>query len=185
MIEKFMIEHCSPTLASIKTANLFGVKKDKIEDINDEIRLVNEQIEDKGVETIILKEDENRVLVYVCRKDKLAEDLNRPGVKHFLRKYGYETNEVEYSIERLKYRIKESDEFPHEIGLFLGYPLGDVIGFIDNGGKNSKCTGCWKVYCNQCQAVKIFAQFNKCKEVYQRLWTNGRRLDQLAVAVSK
>ena len=185
MIEKFMIAHCSPTLASIKTANLFGVKKDAIENINDEINLVNDKIAYKGVETIVLKEDDHRALVYVCRKDKLAEDLNKPGVSKFLKTYGYENNQVEYAIERLKNRIKESDEFPHEIGIFLGYPLGDVIGFIENGGKNSKCVGCWKVYCNQCQAMKLFAQFDKCKRVYQQLWTNGRGLDQLAVAVSK
>ena len=185
MLEKFMIEHCSPTLASIKTANLFGVKKDAIADIKDEIGLVNEQINEKGVETIILKEDDHRALVYVCRKDKLEEDLQKTGVFRFLQQYGYESIDVEYAINRLKMRIINSDEFPHEIGLFLGYPLGDVIGFIKNGGKNSKCVGCWKVYCNQCQAMKLFAQFDKCKEVYHKLWADGRRLDQLAVAVSK
>ena len=185
MLEKFMIEHCSPTLASIKTANLFGVKKDAVADIYEEIGLVNEQIAYKGVETIILKEDDHRALVYVCRKDKLAEDLKKPGVLSFLKKYGYKNTDVDSAIERLKVRIKDVNDFPHEIGIFLGYPLGDVIGFIENGGKNSKCVGCWKVYCNQCQAVKLFAQFNKCKEVYNRLWANGRRLEQLAVAVGK
>lgn len=185
MLEKFMIEHCSPTLASIKTANLFGVKKDMIEDINDEIELVNQQIENKGIETIILKEDDNRALVYVCRRDKLEKDLHKKGVFEFLQNYGYNSIDVEYAINKLKNRIENSEEFPHEIGLFLGYPLGDVIGFIENGGKNSKCVGCWKVYCNQCQTMKLFAQFNKCKEVYYRLWADGRRLEQLTVAVSK
>ena len=66
-------------------------------------------------------------------------------------------------LERLKSRLMHTDEFPHEIGIFLGYPLDDVKGFIDNAGQNSKCTGCWKVYCNECEAIKTFAKF-KTKE---------------------
>ena len=37
-------------------------------------------------------------------------------------------------------------DFPHEIGLLLGYPPEDVSGFIENGGKNFLCSGYWKVY---------------------------------------
>ena len=37
-------------------------------------------------------------------------------------------------------------KFPHEIGIFLGYPLADVAGFIRNKGRNCKCIGTWKVY---------------------------------------
>jgi hypothetical protein len=89
--------------------------------------------------------------------------------------YGYENTDVDYAINRLKSRLSVSKEFPHEIGIFLDYPLGDVIGFIENAGSNSKCTGCWKVYCNECEAVKTFSKFNKCKEVYTRLWSEGKR----------
>ena len=31
-----------------------------------------------------------------------------------------------------------SNGFPHEIGLFLGYPMTDVLGFIE-GRKHFKC----------------------------------------------
>ena len=75
-----------------------------------------------------------------------------------------------------------SEDFPHEIGIFLGYPLGDVIGFIDNAGKNSRCTGCWKVYCNECEAMRTFARFDKCRAVYQKMWAKGRSIVQLTVA---
>ena len=68
------------------------------------------------------------------------------------------------------------------IGLFLGYPLGDVIGFIKNAGQNCKCVGCWKVYYNECEAIKAFARFKKCTNVYVRLWNQGRSVRQLTVA---
>ncbi len=124
----------------------------------------------------------NKALIYVYRKSHLEADLNRPGVRRFLTKYGYEHMDVEYALGLLKERLKESGSFPHEIGLFLGYPLGDVIGFINNAGKNCKCMGCWKVYCNECEAVKKFAKYRKCRAVYSRLWKNGRTVWQLTVA---
>lgn len=70
----------------------------------------------------------------------------------------------------------------YEIGLFLGYLLGDIIGFIENDGKNSKCSGCWKVYCNECETIKEFRKFEKCKDVYCRLWDQGRSVLQLTAA---
>ena len=83
----------------------------------------------------------------------------------------------------LKERLAESDRFPHEIGLFLGYPPKDVIAFIRNEGRNSKCTGCWKVYYDEKEAKQTFAKFKKCRDVYLRLWNQGRTVSQLTVAV--
>ena len=40
----------------------------------------------------------------------------------------------------------EAADFPHEIGVFLGYPLEDVVGFIRHRGKCFTCCGCWKSY---------------------------------------
>ena len=96
---------------------------------------------------------------------------------------GYGGLNVEKAVARLKERLAQSDGFPHEIGVFLGYPLGDVIGFIENGGKNCKCVGCWKVYCNECEAKKTFEKFKKCTGIYRRLYETGKSVLQLTVAV--
>ena len=48
------------------------------------------------------------------------------------------------------------DDFPHEVGLFLGYPPGDVEGFRLNHGRNFKLCGLWKVYCDMEQATARF-----------------------------
>lgn len=47
-------------------------------------------------------------------------------------------------------------DFPHEIGLFLGYPLEDVQGFIENRAEGYKCVGCWKVYGDEEYAKQEF-----------------------------
>lgn len=183
MLEKYLIKNCSPTLASIKTANLFSINHLGEENLKKQIEEWNNKLFNKGVSLILLRNRNNIALVYVCRKSRLREDLSKAGVAEFLKGYGYTSTNVDYAIERLKSRLSAQDEFPHEIGIFLSYPLGDVVGFIKNAGKNSKCTGCWKVYCNECEAIKTFAKFKKCREVYSRLWSEGSKsVWQLTVA---
>lgn len=86
------------------------------------------------------------------------------------------------ALERLMQRLEIGSAFPHEIGLFLGYPLGDVVGFIQNEGKNCKCAGCWKVYCDEHKARELFARFDQCREIYGKLWAQGKSIWQLTVA---
>ena len=174
-LEPYLIEHCSPTLAALKTANLFSCKIESAEALQASLALWNAMLAEKGIELILLKQERRMALIYVCRKAKLAEDLAQAGVAEFLQQYGYRQTDVSYAIQKLQQRLATSPEFPHEIGLFLDYPLGDVRGFIENAGANCKCTGCWKVYCNVCDTAKRFCKFEKCREVYMRLWKSGVR----------
>lgn len=182
MLERCLIEHCSPTLACLKTANLFNLSFPAEDILIKQLAAWNRTLEPKGVSVLVLRRQKNSALVYVYRKARLQKDLEKPGVSRFLTAYGYQNTKMDQAINRLRSRLAESDSFPHEIGIFLGYPLGDVVGFIQNAGRNSKCTGCWKVYCNECEAIKYFAKFRKCKDVYWRLWNQGKSVWQLTVA---
>lgn len=182
-MEKYLVEHCSPTLASLKTANLFSYACSSEDKLNAYISYWNQCMGEKGVSMHILRVRNHRALVYVCRKQFLKRDMERPGVEGFLKRLGYECIDTDYVVSRLKLRLNECADFPHEIGLFLGYPLGDVIGFMKNSGRNCLCCGCWKVYCNESEAVRIFQKYKKCTAVYMRLWNEGRRsVWQLTVA---
>ena len=79
-------------------------------------------------------------------------------------------------------RLSRSEDFPHEIGLFLGYPCEDVRGFIDNKAACAKCVGCWKVYGDEEKAKKQFERFKKCTRIYQQQWADGKPLTRLTVA---
>lgn len=175
MLERYLVEHCSPTLASIKTANLFTFAYHSSEELDKYINEWNQKFQKKGVSIAILRNRGQKALLYVYREEKLNADLTKEGVPEFLSRYGYKKFTADYGISQLKKKFSENKEFPHEIGLFLGYPLEDVTGFIENAGKNSKCSGCWKVYCNECETLKLFAQFKKCKDVYMRLFLQGKR----------
>lgn len=183
MLEHCLITHCSPTLAGLKTANLFNCPFSSLEELNEVLHVWNRELNGKGISLQVLHICNHKALIYVYRWKRLLKDLKQPGVWNFLQTYGYlSVFTVKDVLFQLSKRIQECDGFPHEIGVFLGYPLGDVQGFIQNKGKNCLCCGFWKVYCNECEALRQFAKFEKCREVYTKHFTNGKTIQQLAVA---
>lgn len=186
MLEKYLIEWCSSTLASLKTASLFnwlyirdGISR---EEVHKNVKEMNEKFSVKGIRIEVLREDEKTALIYVYRVNKLEKDLRQEKVSGLLKAYGYDCTDVKYSINILKKRLEDLKTFPHEIGVFLDYPPEDVIGFIENRGDNFKCCGYWKVYGDETKAVKQFARFDKCRAIYTRLWNEGRSIMKLTVA---
>ena len=124
MLERYLIRHCSPTLASLKTANLFNMSFSSQEDFHHQLHSWDMCLRQKGIYLQVLLVRTNSALVYVYRRSRLENELSRADVAVFLADYGYQSTDVDYAIERLKSRLQESCEFPHEIGVFLGYPLG-------------------------------------------------------------
>lgn len=175
-MENLIVKHCAPTLAGIKTANLVNCKKGGID------MMCFDSLSAKGVQTAVLAENDDSMLLYVYRRNMLENDLKAPEANELLSKYGY-SQDADSAIDRLRERIKESPCFPHEIGLFLGYPANDVKGFIEHKGQNFKCMGYWKVYGDECEAKKTFARYKKCIDVYTKVYLEGASLERLTVAV--
>lgn len=180
MLERAIIEHASPTLARLKLGNLFNHAMGK--GFPAEFAMLRKQFRDKGVTMTILKVAHGRALIYIYRTEDLERVLLNEGVKRLLETCGYSSFDVNGALKTLRARLRGLDAFPHEIGVFLGYPLEDVLGFIENGGRNCLSCGCWKVYANECVALEAFARFEKCKSVYQRLFASGCPLSKLTVA---
>lgn len=181
-IEKLLVEHCAATLASIKTASLFSAAVSSKQMLREQIDYWNARMKEKGICLFVLRVWDGRALIYVYRKRRLKADLKRPEVRTFLKSYGYINEDLEDALEHLKSRFLESSTFPHEIGVFLDYPLEDVKGFIKNKGQNYKLCGIWKVYCNENDAKKLFQKYQKCREIYLQLWERGKSVMQLTVA---
>ena len=75
MIEKCLIEHCAPTLASLKAANLFNACCEEEENIDLQISMWNQLMNPKGVKLLALRSRGNRSLVYVYREKQLVRNL--------------------------------------------------------------------------------------------------------------
>jgi len=69
--------------------------------------------------------------------------------------------------------MKKDGAFPHEMGLLLGYPVDDVMGFIENRGKNFSHTGYWKVYSNPLEAITLFERYNQAKKIVIKMVSQG------------
>ena len=180
-IENYLIEHCSPTLASLKTANLFNCRLSG-GTLYSQLEEWRACLEPKGIGIFVLRESESGALVYVARLSMLQRDLNLPGVADFLKEYGYESADVYSAIERLKSRLAVGDGFPHEIGVFLGYPLLDVVGFIENKARNFTCCGYWKCYGDPAAARRCFERYRACTEAYKKQYAAGISVVQLVAA---
>lgn len=181
LIEKMIIRHCSPTLASIKTANLFSVTFDDINQLRLDISSFENSVTNSGVLLKLFNVKAKTALIYVYRKSLLERELENPEVKQFLSEFGYTNFELDYVLNTLEERIRLNDGFPHEIGIFLGYPLADVKAFIVNKGKHYSYCGYWKVYFNSAESLKKFALFDRCRDVYSKLWEKGRSIQQLTI----
>ncbi|MCR5232196.1 MAG: DUF3793 family protein, partial [Acholeplasmatales bacterium] len=81
-----------------------------------------------------------------------------------------DTRSIDNMLNDLKERLKDN-EFPHEIGVFLGYDLDDIKSFI----KGEKCiyVGYWKVYSKLNEKLEIFDKYTKCKECVINLINKG------------
>ena len=121
-------------------------------------------------------------LVLVYRPAMLERRLRDPAVRAFLRAQGYVEDSLEGYLSQLGRRLEESAEFPHEIGVFLDYPLEDVQGFMTNGGAGAVCQGCWKAYGDTQEAYRRFRLYGKCREVYLSCYRRGFDVLRLTVA---
>lgn len=183
MPEELVIRHCSPTLAGLKTANMFTCRFSSAQEMNREIRLLNKRLVGKGLRVLPLRYHEGVGLIYIYRPSRLERDLRDDGAEALLAHFGYRGASPIQCVAELIRRLQQSGEFPHEIGLFLGYPPEDVRGFIENRAGGSKCVGSWKVYGDVEKARKTFEKYEKCSRVYYDLWSQGRSIERLTVAV--
>lgn len=181
MLEQALVAHAAPTLARLKTGSLFNLACPNPQGLGLEIQKLSPLLWEKGVRLTVLRKKDGRYLLYLYREQELADSLNDPEIRAFLGQYGYGDFTPASALARLRLRLRESDDFPHEIGVFLGYPLADIQGFICNEGRNCLCCGVWKVYSDRDGAERTFARYRKCTEAYIRLFAEGCPLSRLTV----
>ena len=86
---------------------------------------------------------------------------------------------VQELLFHLRGRFTDPTEFPHEIGLFLGYPLEDVEGFCRKKGADCKLSGYWKVYGDVETARKRFAAYDRYSDYVAGEIRQGRSIIQV------
>lgn len=171
--------HCAPAMAGIKPADLisWGGTLEESRTLTDTF---GRSLASTGVSLRLLCRREERGLVLVYRPDCLDAQLARPEVRTQLLRDGYPVDQgTAVMLDRLAVRLSGSGEFPHEVGLFLGYPAADVEGFRIHKGRNCLYSGAWKVYADVEGAKRTFAQYRRCRAEWSKKVASGYYLAEI------
>lgn len=177
--EAVLVGCCAPTLDGLKPASLFHWSGDAQSPAR-WARIFPAY----GLRLTTLKRcPDGGCLLYLYRVHALDKLLSASDNAAFLRESGYQPEEgASAMLRRLSQRLRADGDFPHEIGVFLGYPLEDVRGFMENGGRNYTCCGCWKAYGDAEAARRRFDSYRRCTEVYRKNLRMGVALERLITA---
>ncbi len=182
-----MVEFGAPTLMGLKPASLFRYRAEIPTQADRNILQLGRELAPFGLTLRVLhvcSRTDARVL-YVYRAVWLRQILAEPAIGAFLEQRGYSPpHSCGALLEQLCRRLRREDAFPHEIGVFLGYPLEDVVGFIENHGRNYTCCGCWKAYGDPVAATARFDAYHRCTALCKSRYQNGADLSQLISARS-
>ena len=184
IFEDVLVRQCAPTLAGMKPGSIFCVKPPSAEAMRWKVQQWDRQLKPLGLSVQILLErpGSGSMIVYVYRRKHLERTLLNEDCQKFLERMGYVKVGLDTLLAQLAYRLETQSEFPHEIGVFLGYPLRDVIGFIENHGRNFTCCGFWKSYSDPTEIQMCFECYRRCINTYVKLFEQGVPLEKLAVS---
>lgn len=162
-IEKFLLFNSSLVIADIKPSVTVNIKKNQGENYKNWLEYGEEFLIRVNLNYITLKEDENALIILIYKEELLKDHIFKEKNREFLSEIGYaNVNCIDYYTKflRIRYKIYRC---PHELGVFLGIPVEDVIDFMDCNKK--KCLGCgyWKIYNNYDEAIKTFKKYDEIK----------------------
>jgi hypothetical protein len=156
-LPRIIINYCSPVLMGCKPAALFTLQSQNA-------YVCLSALLPKRFSLMVFRKNKDRLLVFLFQKEKLEETILNGTAGTVLAGMGYPKSASILIILNYLKKQFESKRFPHEIGLFLGYPVEDVLGFVRHKGRNYKLCGYWKVYGDVEQAKLRFRQYDACRE---------------------
>lgn len=182
--EQLMGMCCAPTFAGLKSGSLISFPKNRFANVD----LLLEEYEPcfhcKGISIMSMADNPRYRVDFFYRPAALSRLLEASGAKDILKKSGYPLESTLHEkLSCLRMRMSQNNEFPHEIGLFLGYPPDDVRGFIEHQGKDFLFCGYWKVYANEKIARELFQCYTQCTERFCSKLQRGVPIHELLQAI--
>lgn len=167
------IIHCSaPSLCGIKPANLFSMNTECFSQGKSKIRDWQKLFSKNGRYIVIMPKSETRLLFFIYDEKLLQEICSKSENLKYLAQKGYDVSRgFDFILSELLRRLTHDCNFPHEIGLFLGYPLNDVIGFETQNASGQIFSGYWKVYSDERTAIKMMDAYKNCRDICMK-WLN-------------
>lgn len=183
--ESVLVEQCAPTLVGLKPASLFRYQPGPSDEGRVPLARWKGALAARGIRVRVLKAcpRTGAWMIYLYREVWITRILCQPEIQDFLRRQGYRPEEgCQAMLTRLSRRLCLEEDYPHEIGVFLGYPLEDVEGFILHRGRDFTCCGYWKVYGDAAAAQRRFDCYRRCTRICLERLRRGTALTKLIAA---
>lgn len=156
---KWLLELLGPVLLGSKPCEIITIpsfdtnKENKLKDIYEHFNNC------RKIDIKIINKKNKGYKVLFINKESLTNQLENRKVKNFLKFLNYPVElgteaSLSYLIDKL-----DGDFFPDEIGIFLGYPLKDVIGFMGYGNYKFHSTRYWKVFGDPKPSEDLYLKF--------------------------
>lgn len=177
-LEQTLAFHCAPALAGLKPADLISCNPAQYPDMNAQLEELERALSPAGICFHRFSRCQRGMLL-VYRQKVLDQHLEQYHVQAYLARAGYPAGDRQAILRHLEQRLADTEDFPHEIGVLLGYPPEDVEGFQRYHGKNYKLSGYWKVYGDEAWARERFARYTRCRNALCTVLRRGLSLTQL------
>ncbi|MBQ1271430.1 MAG: DUF3793 family protein [Clostridia bacterium] len=172
-LEAIIADNCAPVIMGVKASNLVSFSRRGFCVSDEAIEGYCEMFERFGISSFRLCGCEYSTLILFYREDMLEKHLSRQSARYILSRCGYPEGDHKVLLAHLASRFAEEGGFPHEVGLFLGYPPADVLGFMTRKGKECKDSGYWKVYSCVDRARTAFRLYDRCREEVSDMTKKG------------
>jgi hypothetical protein len=139
--ERWLFVRASGVLFGKKAGELFSLRANLFDvSRNDRLRCIADLAQSWQFSYMLLKEcaDCDKIILY--NEVKVQGQLKNTPPCFLCNELGYKENiDPVTFLSEVKHRWKTENQIPHEIGLALGYPIKDVVGFM--GYLPLPCTG--------------------------------------------
>ena len=117
---------------------------------------------------IITTHDGGKRVLFINEKSMEKVLVNKRCI-NFLKFVGYPADyQLNDYMDELVFRL-QSEEFPHEIGVFLGYPLKDVLGFMGYGKNELVEVRNWRIYGDKEISYEVYNNFMRDKAIMKEM----------------
>jgi hypothetical protein len=174
-----LLLECSEVLAGIKPANLISLvnrTRPCGRNLYQLWQSYHEGLADRlGDLTFMVLQTRQGALLLLCyNHDHLERHLSHAGLRTLLHKAGYDADaSCEALLVELCLRIGKNDSFPHEVGLFIGYPAKDVAAFMGMVKLPFACQGPWKIYGDPEHSLGLAEQYRCCRQKMSAILASG------------
>ncbi len=163
----YLAHVAAEVLAEAKPSNLFRLQDRSCRCFGDLAALWatygEELLSDSPLEVIELQDSRPGVLILAYRRDIVAALIADHRTQNFLKRLGYPVRKGWKAVlDHLAVRFSDGG-FPHEVGVFLGYPLKDVAGFLGWGQLRHSAAGPWQIYGKPEPSLALVDTLKQCR----------------------